>query len=92
MNPEAIGIKVSAIIQLKVDLPLLEQVVDDLKKLREVRFITSTSGEYQLIAQIAVQTHDILTASFTKLRNIHGIVGMNSIIQFQVFKNTFELV
>jgi Lrp/AsnC family transcriptional regulator for asnA, asnC and gidA len=90
LNPVAIGIKAGAIIQLKVELPLLEQVIEDLKKLKEVRFITSTSGKYQLIIQVAVPSHDDLSASFNRIRNVLGIVGMNSTIQLEVYKNTFE--
>jgi Lrp/AsnC family transcriptional regulator for asnA, asnC and gidA len=90
VNPVAIGIKAGAIIQLKIKLPLVEQVIEDLKELKEVRFITSTSGEYQLIIQIAVPTHDDLSASFKRIRSIHGIEEMNSTVQLEVYKNTFE--
>jgi Lrp/AsnC family transcriptional regulator for asnA, asnC and gidA len=92
INPVAIGIKAGAIIHLKVELSLLEQVIEELMKLREVRFITSTSGKYQLITQIAVPSQDDLSTSFKRIRNIHGIVEMNSIIQLQVYKNTFQYI
>jgi Lrp/AsnC family transcriptional regulator for asnA, asnC and gidA len=92
INPVAIGIKAGSIIHLKVELSLLEQVIEELMKLREVRFITSTSGKYQLITQIAVPSQDDLSTSFKRIRNIHGIVEMNSIIQLQVYKNTFQYI
>jgi Lrp/AsnC family transcriptional regulator, regulator for asnA, asnC and gidA len=92
VDPVAIGVKAGAIIHLKVILPLLEQVIDELKKLKEVRFITTTSGEYQLIIQIALPSHDDLSASFKRIRNIHGLREMNSAVQLEVFKNTFEYI
>jgi Lrp/AsnC family transcriptional regulator for asnA, asnC and gidA len=92
INPVAIGVKAGSIIQLKVELSLLEKVIEDLNKLREVRFITSTTGKYQLITQIAVPSHDDLSASFKRIRNIHGIVEINTIIQLQVYKNTFQYI
>jgi Lrp/AsnC family transcriptional regulator, regulator for asnA, asnC and gidA len=92
VDPVAIGVKAGAIIHLKVKLPLLEQVINDLKKLKEVRFITTTSGEYQLIIQIALPSHDDLSASFKRIRNINGLREMNSAVQLEVFKNTFEYI
>jgi Lrp/AsnC family transcriptional regulator for asnA, asnC and gidA len=92
VNPTAIGVKAGAIIELKVELVALELVIEDLKKLKEVRFITTTSGKYQLISQIAVPTQDDLSLSFKRIRNIQGIVEMNSIIQLQVYKNTFQYI
>jgi Lrp/AsnC family transcriptional regulator, regulator for asnA, asnC and gidA len=90
VNPVAIGIKAGAIIQLKVQLPTLEQVIEDLKKLKEVRFITTISGKYQLIIQVAVPTYDDLPASFKKISLISGLEEMNTTIQLEVHKNTFE--
>ncbi|MBM7662007.1 Lrp/AsnC family transcriptional regulator for asnA, asnC and gidA [Bacillus mesophilus] len=92
VNPTAIGVKAGAIIELKVELVSLEKVIEDLKALREVRFITTTSGKYQLITQIAVPAQDDLSTSFKRIRNIQGIVEMNSIIQLQVYKNTFQYI
>jgi Lrp/AsnC family transcriptional regulator for asnA, asnC and gidA len=92
VNPTAIGVKAGAIIELKVELVSLEKVIEDLKGLREVRFITTTSGKYQLITQIAVPAQDDLSTSFKRIRNIQGIVEMNSIIQLQVYKNTFQYI
>lgn len=90
VDPVAIGIKAGAIIQLKVQLPILEQVIEDLKKLKEVRFITTISGKYQVIIQVAVPTCDDLSASFKKIRSIHGLEEMNTSVQLEVHKNTFE--
>jgi Lrp/AsnC family transcriptional regulator, regulator for asnA, asnC and gidA len=90
VDPVAIGIKAGAIIQIKVQLPILEQVIEDLKKLKEVRFITTISGKYQLIIQVAVPTYDNLTASFKKISFIPGIEDMNTTVQLEVHKNTFE--
>jgi Lrp/AsnC family transcriptional regulator, regulator for asnA, asnC and gidA len=90
VDPVAIGIKAGAIIQIKVQLPILEQVIEDLKKLTEVRFITTISGKYQLIVQVAVPTYDDLSASFKKICFIQGIEDMNTTVQLEVHKNTFE--
>jgi Lrp/AsnC family transcriptional regulator, regulator for asnA, asnC and gidA len=90
VDPVAIGIKAGAIIQIKVQLPILEQVIEDLKELKEVRFITTISGKYQLIVQVAVPTYDDLSASFKKISFIQGIEDMNTTVQLEVHKNTFE--
>ncbi|WP_246943125.1 Lrp/AsnC family transcriptional regulator [Bacillus pinisoli] len=92
VNPTAIGVKAGAIIELMVELMALEQVIEGLRNLREVRFITTTSGKYQIMTQIAVPSQDDLSSSFKRIRDIPGIIEMNSIIQLNVYKNTFQYI
>ncbi|MET0958770.1 MAG: AsnC family transcriptional regulator, partial [Psychrobacillus psychrotolerans] len=48
VNPVAIGIKAGAIILVKVQLSQLEQVIEEVRNVKEVRFISLISGSYQL--------------------------------------------
>lgn len=90
VNPVAIGIKAGAIILVKVQLSQLEQVIEEVRNVKEVRFISLISGSYQLIIQINVPEQEDLTASLKRITKINGINEMNSLVQLEVYKNTFE--
>lgn len=90
VNPVAIGIKAGAIILVKVQLSHLDQVIEEVKKVKEVRFISLISGPYQLIIQINVPEQEDLTESLKRIKKIDGMIEMNSLIQLEVYKNTFE--
>ena len=92
VNPIALGIRAGAIIQLKVESQKLFDVIDRLKEMKEVRYITLTSGCYQLLIQIAVPSQDEITDVVKTLNNIQGIIEMNTIIQLEVYKNTFDYI
>lgn len=91
VNPISLGIKIGAIIQLRVDPQDLKRVIEETSVLKEVRYITLTSGDYLLLLQVHVRTYDDL-AEFIKekLGRIEGISKTNMIVQLEVYKNTFE--
>ncbi|RDU38047.1 AsnC family transcriptional regulator [Neobacillus piezotolerans] len=90
VNPVAIGVKAGAIIQLKVMPQRVKEAVEELKKFREIRYITMTSGPYSLLVQIAVPTQDDITETLLKINQLTCITEMNSIIQLEVYKNSYE--
>ncbi|WP_053365701.1 Lrp/AsnC family transcriptional regulator [Bacillus sp. FJAT-27245] len=90
VNPVAIGVKAGAIIQLKVQPQRVGEAVEALKKFREIRYITMTSGPYSLLVQIAVPTQDDITETLLKINQLTSITEMNSIIQLEVYKNSYE--
>ncbi|WP_042460278.1 Lrp/AsnC family transcriptional regulator [Neobacillus dielmonensis] len=90
VNPAAIGIKSGAIIQIKTAPQQIMQVIERLREFKEIRYITMTSGPYSLLAQIAVPSQEDITDLLYKLNEIPFITEMNTIIQMDVFKNTFD--
>ncbi|WP_059173134.1 Lrp/AsnC family transcriptional regulator [Bacillus sp. FJAT-27445] len=90
VNPVAIGVKAGAIIQLKVLPQRVKEAIEELKKFREIRYITMTSGPYSILVQIAVPTQDDITGTLLKINELTCITEMNSIIQLEVFKNSYE--
>jgi Lrp/AsnC family transcriptional regulator, regulator for asnA, asnC and gidA len=92
VNPVAMGIKAGAIIQLKVRPQKVNEAIAELQTFREIRYITLTSGPYQLLLQIAVKTQDDITETLLKMNELPCIKEINSIIQLEVYKNTFEYV
>lgn len=92
VNPIALGLKSGAIIQLKVKPDSMPTVIAELKKIKEIRYITLTSGDYPLLVQIAVPDQQDITNTVLKLNQIQDITETNSIVQLGVYKNTFEYI
>ncbi|PFP30836.1 AsnC family transcriptional regulator [Bacillus sp. AFS073361] len=90
VNPVALGIKSGAIIQLKVTPQSLNLAIEALREFREIRYITMTTGPYSLLAQIAVPGQDDFTAVIQKINELPYITEMNTIIQLDVYKNTYD--
>ena len=90
VNPVALGIKSGAIIQLKVTPQSLNLAIEALREFREIRYITMTTGPYSLLAQIAVPGQDDITAVIQKINELPYITEMNTIIQLDVYKNTYD--
>ncbi|MBB2481396.1 AsnC family transcriptional regulator [Bacillus sp. APMAM] len=92
VNPIALGLKSGAIIQLKVKPDSIPSVIEELKKIKVIRYITLTSGDYPLLVQIAVSDQQEITNIVLKLNQIQDITETNSIVQLGVYKNTFEYI
>jgi Lrp/AsnC family transcriptional regulator, regulator for asnA, asnC and gidA len=92
VNPIAIGLKSGAIILIKVGPNSIPKAIEALKKINVIRYITLTSGEYPLLVQMTVQNQEEITNTIIKLDQIQEITGINTIVQLQVYKNTFEYI
>jgi len=92
VNPISLGVKVGSIIQIKVLPTKLMNIVEQLKAKKEIRYITLTSGDYQLLIQINLKDYDELTKVVKELMNMDGIIGTNVMMQMDVYKNTFDYI
>ncbi|WP_233569720.1 Lrp/AsnC family transcriptional regulator [Falsibacillus albus] len=90
VDPSALGIKSGAIIQVKVNPNAMESVIKQLQAFREVRYITMTTGEYQLLFQINVENQEGLAQMVKNVNAIEGISATNFIVQLEVYKNSFD--
>ncbi|MDA5107328.1 Lrp/AsnC family transcriptional regulator [Brevibacillus thermoruber] len=91
VNPISLGLKIGAIIQLRVEHRHLQNVMEQISRCREVRYVTLTSGDYQLLIQVHVRHHEELTDFVKhKLGSIEEIAKVNLIVQLEVYKNTFS--
>ncbi|QQE80170.1 Lrp/AsnC family transcriptional regulator [Alicyclobacillus sp. SO9] len=93
VNPIKAGLQFVTIIQLSILGPQLEACIQALQKAPQIRFITLTSGEYQLLIQVVTKSHrHFLEVESNILRQIDGIRKMNVIVEMDVLKNEFRLV
>lgn len=92
VNPIAVGLKAGAIIQLKVKSQFLQAAIEELKKIPPIRYITVTSGEFPLLVQITVKDQEKITEVLYAIDAIEAVTDVNTIIQLDVHKNTFEYI
>lgn len=92
VNPIAVGLKAGAIIQMKVKSRSMSKVIEELKQIPPIRYITVTSGEYPLLVQITVKDQEKITEVVYAINEIEEVTDVNTIIQLDVFKNTFEYI
>ncbi|TWT14560.1 Lrp/AsnC family transcriptional regulator [Planomicrobium sp. CPCC 101079] len=92
VNPIALGLKAGAIIQIKTKSQALQLVIEELKKIPPIRYITVTSGEFPLLVQITVRDQEKITEVLYAINAIDAVTEVNTIIQLDVHKNTFEYI
>lgn len=92
VNPIELGIRVGSIIQLKVIPQEIDQVVEKLKQVTVIRYISTTTGDYQLLVQVNVRDNDELNSTIKTIQQIPSINSTNVLIQTEVFKNTFPII
>jgi len=92
VDPVAVGVKVAAIFQLDVEPSRLQEVVAVMKEYKEVRYITLTSGEYPLMIQTNLPNQEDIRLMVYKLYDIPGIRKVNTTYQFDIFKNTHDIL
>jgi Lrp/AsnC family transcriptional regulator for asnA, asnC and gidA len=93
VNPIEFGLQVSGIVQLSVEEAKLEECIALLRDIVQVRFITLTSGEFQLLAQVIAKSYQDLSRFMREdLARLPGIRKTNTTVQLEVLKNDFRLV
>jgi Lrp/AsnC family transcriptional regulator, regulator for asnA, asnC and gidA len=90
VNPISLGLKAGAIILLKVKPQGIGDVIKALQKFKEIRYITMVSGPYSLLIQINVRDQDGISQTLLRLNEIPYITEVNSIVQLEVYKNSFD--
>ncbi|UOF91213.1 Lrp/AsnC family transcriptional regulator [Fodinisporobacter ferrooxydans] len=93
VSPIKLGLQVVAIVQIAIDEAELLNSIELLKEMPEVRFITWTTGEYQLLIQVVNHSlHSLLNFLKEKIKTIPNIRKTNVMLEMEVFKNEFRFV
>lgn len=90
VNPITLGIKIGAIIQVQVVPQYIDEVIASLKNIPVIRYVTTLTGEYQLLGQVNVRSYEELNETVKKVYQIPHIQSTNVLVQMDVHKNTFE--
>ncbi len=93
VSPMKVGLKTVAVIQIVAEQQKIQQCIDELMALDEVRFVSLTSGDYQILSEVCVSSQEALGDLIEKkLNNITGILRMNTILELKILKNKFNLI
>ncbi len=90
VNPESLGLNTTAIIGVQIEGNMLEDVVNALAALPEVRHIGICTGEYDAIVEIIVSNNNQLFDFLThKLRKIPGVASTGTSLVLKVPKERY---
>jgi len=90
-TPRAVGMNLSAIIGISVELPRLRDISEELKRLREVRYCGVSTGRYDIIVEAFFfdQRH-FLDFISTRLGRMEGITSLETSVILDVVKFSYE--
>src|SRR6266567_266389 len=90
-TPRAVGMNLSAIIGISVTLPQLNDISEELKRQREVRYIGVSTGRYDIIVEAFFfdQRH-FLDFISNRLGRMEGITSLETSMILDVVKFSYE--
>jgi Lrp/AsnC family transcriptional regulator for asnA, asnC and gidA len=90
-TPRAVGMNLSAIIGISVELPRLRAISAELKRQREVRYCGVSTGRYDIIVEAFFfdQRH-FLDFISTRLGRMEGITSLETSVILDVVKFSYE--
>lgn len=93
VSPMKIGLNVIAAIQIVAERNQLQQCANELIELEEVRFVSLTTGEYHILSEVCVESHEALSDFIEqKLNKVKGIERTNVIVELKILKNQFNFI
>lgn len=90
-SPEVMGMTMSAIVGITVDMNAHESVAEALEGLPQTRYVGYSTGPYDLIIEIFFRSHEELLGLLSKkLARIPGIVKTDTSVILKVTKFAYE--
>lgn len=90
-TPRAAGMNMSAIIGISVTLPKLKEISEELKSIREVRYVGLSTGRYDIIVEAFFfdQQH-FLDFIASRLSRMDGITSLETSMILDIVKFSYE--
>jgi Lrp/AsnC family transcriptional regulator, regulator for asnA, asnC and gidA len=93
VDPNKIGLRTQVIISLQTQMGYQEEVVKELLRCPEVRFVAAFSGPYNLIIQAYFASNaELVDFMNTKLSNMEGILKSEVSIELKHYKDSFHFI
>jgi len=91
IDPARVGRTIQAIVGIRVGDGHVEQVVEHLRSLPQVRYLGVTAGAYDLIIEVVVSSNEDLYQFLTnQLRQVPGVAASDTSLILKVFKDRYE--
>ncbi|MDI9420453.1 MAG: Lrp/AsnC family transcriptional regulator [Firmicutes bacterium] len=89
-DPLKVGMQTVAIVGLNVERRRIDDTIERLKKMPEVRYVAVATGMYDVIIEIVVPSNDaLLEFLITKLNNIPWILSTGTSLVLKIVKQDF---
>lgn len=92
-DPLKVGLDTVAYVWFEIDRHHLEEVINQLELIDEVRYLIVTTGGHDLVAMVVVPSRDHLVRLLNdRLSTIPGIVSTQTSIVLKIHKQTYDWV
>lgn len=88
IDPEKLGLRVSAFIMLKADPKMYQQVLDRLKSMKEVVEIYDVTGEYYALLKVMVSDNEKLAEVLDKIGRMEGVTDTYTMMVLRTIKES----
>lgn len=89
-DPLKVGMQTVAVVGMKVERSKIDEIVQALTDMSEVRYVAMSTGNYDLVIEVVVPTNDyLLVFLIDKLGEISGIYNTGTSLVLQVAKQNF---
>ena len=85
-NPESPMSAVNAVVLIKAETSLINELAEQLAELPGVAEVFSVAGQYDLVALVRVrENEDLVDVISHRMRKLQGILGTETLIAFRVY-------
>lgn len=88
-NPDKLGIPHMIVVWITAASEHINAVADALAQMPEVRFVATTAGRYNIIADVNYGVHSELIEFFNKLNQLQGVVNYESEMVLRLIKSEY---
>jgi Lrp/AsnC family transcriptional regulator for asnA, asnC and gidA len=89
-SPEVVGMTMSAIIGISVDMARNEEIAKALVAMPQTRYVGFSTGSYDLIIEVFFRSHEELLHLLASLAKIPGIIKTEASVILKVTKFSYE--
>jgi Lrp/AsnC family transcriptional regulator, regulator for asnA, asnC and gidA len=90
-NPFKLGFEMTGDLYIHAELKKLDNVIAELKKMKELWYITMMTGEANINAEFIVKSRDDLNdLVFGRIRGIDGVVRIETSLNLQYIKRRYD--
>ena len=90
-NPLKLGFEIVGLINIQVDIKKVDDVITELKKLKELWYIVVTTGSSDINVEFNLKSLDELhVLLFEKINKIDGIIRTDTALIMQFIKRQYE--
>ena len=90
VEPKALGFEIELFVSIRCELGQLERVAQALRAVPTVRFLSATTGVYDLVAEVVLRAEaDIYDFYTHTLGTIPGLAGVDMAVEIRTVKRGF---